>query len=180
MRTARCAAASTRSSPRSLSDTSLGRVAFVALVALALLFLAGRAAVTVRDADISDFRCFYEAGRLVRTGADPYDRAIWLAAAKPDPARLPPCPDAFAYPLWTAMAIAPLTVVDIHPALAAWEIILVACAIAGALLVARTRALVGGARLILVLVLWSHPMYSAVANAQLGPVLFAALAALGH
>jgi hypothetical protein len=53
---------------------------FVGLVAGAILLLTARALVTVRDAELSDLRCFYEAARLVRTGFDPYDPAIWAGA----------------------------------------------------------------------------------------------------
>src|SRR5205814_3910366 len=57
--------------PRAHDVLNLARASnlvFIVLVACALLLLAGRAAVTVRDAELSDFRCFYEAGRLVRIG----------------------------------------------------------------------------------------------------------------
>ena len=58
-------------------------VLFAVLVAGAVLALGARAAVTVRDADISDFRCFYEAGRLVAAGSDPYDRTAWAPGQPP-------------------------------------------------------------------------------------------------
>lgn len=153
-------------------------VLFVALVAGAVLLLAGRAAVTVRDAELSDFRCFYEAGRLVRGGLDPYDPAIWAAATKPDPTRLPPCPDTFAYPLWTAMAMAPLSVLTEPAALGAWEVVLFASLVGGVAMLARAWPMLGGTKLLLPILLWSQPAFSAIANAQLGPVVFVGLAAL--
>jgi hypothetical protein len=155
------------------------RAAFVVLVALALLLLGARAAVTVRDASLSDFRCFYEAGRLVRLGLDPYDRATWTAALA-DPGGHPPCADTFAYPLWTGMAFAPLSFFSEQAALAVWEIVIVASTVLSALLLAKTRPMPGGARLLLVVLLWSQPMFSAVANAQLGPVVLFALAAVAY
>ena len=153
-------------------------VLFVALVACAVLLLAGRAAVTVRDAELSDFRCFYEAGRLVRGGQDPYDPAIWATATKQDPTRLPPCPDTFAYPLWTAMAMAPLSVLSEPAALATWEVVLLASLVAGVVMLARAWPLLGGSTLLLPALLWSQPAFSAIANAQLGPIVFVGLAAL--
>jgi hypothetical protein len=151
---------------------------FVVLVACAVLLLAGRAAVTVRDAELSDFRCFYEAGRLVRGGLDPYDPAIWATATKQDPTRLPPCPDTFAYPLWTAMAMAPLSVLPEPAALGAWEVVLFASLVGGVVMLARAWPMLGGAKLLLLILLWSQPAFSAIANAQLGPIVFMGLAAL--
>ena len=158
----------------------LRRSAFVALVAGSLLLLAGRAAVTVRDAELSDFRCFYEAARLVGTGHDPYDRAIWTAATQQDPSRLPPCPDTFAYPLWTAMAMTPLAVVPEPAALAIWEAVLLLCLLSAVALLSRTWRLAGGAHLLLLLLLLSEPTFSAIANAQIGPVVLLGLAAVAH
>jgi hypothetical protein len=153
-------------------------VLFVLLVACAVLLLAGRAAVTVRDAELSDFRCFYEAGHLVRGGLDPYDPAIWATATKQDPTRLPPCPDTFAYPLWTGMAMAPLSVLPEPAALGAWEVVLFASLVGGVAMLARAWPMVGGTKLLLPILLWSQPAFSAIANAQLGPIVFVGLAAL--
>src|SRR5919201_3884737 len=94
------------------------RVLFIAVVSCALLLLAGRAALTVRDAAMSDFRCFYEGGRLVRLGLDPYDRATWAAATGVDVEPHPPCAETFYYPLWTAMAMVPLSELSERDALA--------------------------------------------------------------
>jgi hypothetical protein len=138
----------------------------------------GRAAVTVRDAELSDFRCFYEAGRLVRGGLDPYDPAIWASATKQDPTRLPPCPDTFAYPLWTAMAMAPLSVLSEPVGLAAWEVVLFASLVGGVAMLARAWPMLGGTKLLLPILLWSQPAFSAIANAQLGPVVFVGLAGI--
>jgi hypothetical protein len=153
-------------------------VVFVVVVACAVLLLAGRAAVTVRDAELSDFRCFYEAGRLVRGGLDPYDPAVWATATKQDPTGLPPCPDTFAYPLWTAMAMAPLSVLPEPAALGAWEVVLFASLVGGVAMLARAWPMLGGAKLLLPTVLWSQPAFSAIANAQMGPIVFVGLAAM--
>lgn len=151
---------------------------FIGLAACALLLLAGRAAVTVRDAELSDFRCFYEAARLVSQGSDPYDRATWIAATRQDPTRLPPCPETFAYPLWTPIAMTPLAVLPEPAALALWEVVLIGCTLGGVALLSRTWRMVGGPRLLLLLVLGSQPLFSAIANAQLGPVVFIGLATI--
>lgn len=153
-------------------------VAFVGLVALAVLLLAARALLTVRDADVSDFRCFYEAARLVREGLDPYDPVTWAAATKGDPARLPPCPNTFAYPLWTAMAMTPLSFLSEPAALGVWSAFLIGCLVVGVVLLAQAWPMLGGARLLLVTVLWSQPAFSAIANAQLGPVVFVGLSGM--
>lgn len=156
------------------------RVVFAALVACVLLLLAGRAAITVRDAELSDFRCFYEAARLIGTGHDPYDQVTWAAVTKQDPDRLPPCPDSFLYPLWTAMAMVPLALLPEPAALAAWEVVLLACVLGGVALLSRTWAMLGGSRLLLLLLLASEPMFSAIANAQPGPVVFLGLAGVAY
>lgn len=153
---------------------------FVLLVAFALLLLGGRAAVTVRDADISDFRCFYEAGRLVAGGADPYDRSVWAEATITRPDRVPHCAKTFIYPLWTAVAMAPLSVLPERTALAVWEAVLFACALGAVGLIARTWPMLGGPKILLVTLLWSQPMFSAIGNAQFGPVILLGVAALGH
>jgi hypothetical protein len=159
---------------------TLPRVLFAVLVAGAVLALGVRAAVTVRDADISDFRCFYEAGRLVATGSDPYDRTAWAAAAYTDPDRVPHCARTFIYPLWTAVAMAPLSVVPERTAVALWEAILFLCSLGAIALISRTWAMLGGARLLLVILLWSQPMFSAIGNVQFGPVVLLSVAALGY
>jgi hypothetical protein len=162
---------------RSLTASS---VLFVVLVAGAILALGVRAAVTVRDADISDFRCFYEAGRLVVVGSDPYDRTTWAAAAYSDPDRVPHCARTFIYPLWTAVAMAPLSVLPERAAVGVWEAILFACSLGAITLISRTWAILGGAKILLVILLWSQPMFSAIGNAQFGPVILLFVAALGY
>jgi hypothetical protein len=152
---------------------------FVVLTAIAILLLGGRAAVTIRDADIADFRCFYEAGRLVRSGLDPYDRATWTLAVYTDPGRVPHCARTFVYPMPTAMAMSPISLLPEPIALGAWEIVLLGSLLGGIALLARTWPALDVRPLVLV-ALWSQPMFSAVANAQFGPVIFLALAALAY
>jgi glycosyl transferase family 87 len=147
-------------------------------MACAVLLLAGRAAVTVRDAELSDFRCFYEGGRLVRLGLDPYDPAIWASATKTDPTRRPPCAETFYYPLWTAIVMVPLSVLSEPAALSVWEVVLFACLVGGATMLARAWPMLGGAKLLLATLLLSQPAFSAIANAQFGPVVFVGLSGL--
>ena len=153
-------------------------VAFVALLSIALLLLIGRSVITVRDADISDFRCFYGAATIARAGGDPYDPGTWSAAVYTDPTRVPHCARSFIYPFWTALALVPLTVLPEQAAVAAWEVIILSCVGAAALLIARTRPLIGDTRVLLLTIAWSQPLFSAVANAQFGPVIFAGVAVL--
>ena len=156
----------------------LRRAALVLLLAVVLVFLIGRAALTVRDADLSDFRCLWTAGHVLSEGRDPYDRGVWLEATGADPARLPPCDATFIYPLWTAAAFVPVSLLPEPAALVVWEALLIAAMVAGVWLTGRALKLGGATVLLLLLVLASHATYSAVANAQLGPILFAAIAAL--
>ncbi len=154
------------------------RIALGALVALALLLLGGRALITVRDADISDFRCVYEAARLVRLGQDPYDRSAWAAATRSDPARVPPCNETFIYPLWTAVAFVPASLVPERAALALWDAATLAFLVIASALLARTWRAPGLTRPLLAVVLWSQPAFSLVANAQLGGAVLLGLAGL--
>lgn len=153
--------------PRSL----VARIGFIILVATVVLLLTGRGLITVRDAAISDFRCFWEAGRVVREGMDPFDRTVWAAATRADPGQIPPCDETFIYPMWTAIAFVPLSTVPESTALAGWEIFSFAATVISVALLARIWSLRRGGGWLLLLVLVSQPMYSAIANAQLGPAV---------
>jgi hypothetical protein len=63
-------------------------------------------------------------------------------------------------------------------ALGAWEVVLFASLIGGVAMLARAWPMVGGTKLLLPIVLWSQPAFSAIANAQLGPIVFVGLAGL--
>ncbi|HYK99253.1 MAG TPA: glycosyltransferase 87 family protein [Candidatus Acidoferrales bacterium] len=154
----------------------IARATFAILVATAVIVLAARAAATLANADISDFRCFYEASRLVAAGGDPYDRATWEAATAFGTLRAAPCDPTFIYPLWTALALVPLTALPEPAALGSWEALTFACIAGGTLIVARTWH--ASPRTLLLVALWSEPTYSVIANAQLGGVTFIAAAAL--
>ncbi|MDQ2913059.1 MAG: DUF2029 domain-containing protein [Chloroflexota bacterium] len=117
---------------------------------------------------------------MVASGSDPYDRTAWAAATITDPERVPHCAKTFIYPLWTAVAMAPLSVLPERTAVAVWEAILFACALGGIALIAHTWSMLGRAKLLLVTLLWSQPLFSAIANAQFGPVILLGVAALAY
>ena len=145
---------------------------------MALLLLAARAAIALRDAAIIDFQCFYEAGRLVRVGLDPYDRADWSGVAHVEGGVGPHCALTFVYPMPTAMAMVPLSLVPEPVALAVWEVALVASVVAGIAILARLWGVDG--RWLTVAALLSEPVYSAVANGQFGPLIFLVIAVLTY
>lgn len=141
----------------------------------------------------TDFRCVYTAARLVAHGEDPYDRAAWTRAVggpAPDGAgivRPSPCRgfdragaplDRFAYPLWTALLLAPFGLLSLSTAAALWVALLLAGTFAGIVLVWRTMGPPGtSALLFATVVLTSEPFWLTLENAQLGGVLLV-LAAL--
>src|SRR5207249_7875850 len=116
----------------------------------------------------------------VAAGSDPYDRTAWAAAAYADPDRVPHCARTFIYPLWTAVAMVPLSVLPERAAVGLWEVILFACSLGAIAFITRTWAMLGGAKVLLVTLLWSQPMFSAIGNAQFGPVILLSVAALGY
>jgi hypothetical protein len=76
------------------------------------------------------------------------------------------------------MAMAPVSVLGTPAALAVWEVVLLASLVGGVAMLARAWPMFGGARLLLPTLLFSQPAFSAIANAQLGPVVFVGLAAI--
>jgi hypothetical protein len=154
------------------------RAAFVALAASALLVLLARAIATIRDADISDFRCFYEAGRVVSNGLDPFDRGVWAAATMTDPSRLPPCDPTFVYPMWTAIAMVPFASLPLVASIVLWEILTLVSIVASVELISRAWSAPSMRRPLLLLALSSRPAFSVVANAQFGALLLLASAAM--
>jgi hypothetical protein len=90
-----------------------------------------------------DLWCFYHGGSAVIRGVDPYDGPTW-AMLTDDPSRLAdprgvkaPCPGAFAYPYWSALAFAPLALLPYDAAAGVWGALLLAGAIGGIALVIR-------------------------------------------
>jgi hypothetical protein len=140
--------------------------------------LAGRFALTLRDAQSSDFRCFWEAGRLVRSGLDPFDRADWAAATGAFPAVDWLCDPTFVYPMWTAIAFAPFSLMPEPAALVLWIALCVTATVAAVIMLGRLWQLGQDSALLLIALLVCAPMYSEIANAQVGPILLLAVAGL--
>ena len=119
------------------------------LIALALIVLAAGAALASVFGSwrYVDLWCFYHGGAAVRLGQDLYDPATW-AALTDDPSRLTgpriikaPCPGAFAYPYWTAIAFLSLGLWRYEVAAALWGALLIVCLVGGvALIIRATRA----------------------------------------
>ena len=115
------------------------------LIALAVLVaVAGAALAFVADSwRYHDLWCFYHGGSAVLRGVDPYDGPTW-AALTDDPSRLvgsrvvkAPCPGAFAYPYWSALAFAPLALLPYDVAAGVWGTLLLVGVIGGVALVIR-------------------------------------------
>jgi len=93
-----------------------------------------------------DLWCFYHGGAAVLRGADPYDGPTWNALTD-DPSRFAgarvvkaPCPGAFGYPYWSALAFVPLALLPYDVAAGAWGALLVAGVVTGVALAIRAAA----------------------------------------
>jgi hypothetical protein len=115
------------------------------LIALAALAIGAGAVV----ADLAgswrfvDVWCFYHGGAAVVEHVDLYDPPTWLALTR-DPARLAgqrpvkdPCPGAFGYPYWSALAFAPFALLPYDVAAGAWAALLLSGVVWGVILIAR-------------------------------------------
>lgn len=127
----------------------------LALGVLAALLAVGYAVAAANHwyRDGGDAFCFWTAARFVVSGQDPYDGAAWRSAT----AGLS-CAGAYAYPLWTAITMAPLGLLPLEAAMTTWMAISIGAALAGTMLV--WRAVAGshaGALLFLLLVVTSQP-----------------------
>ena len=118
------------------------------LIALAALVLAAGAtlAVVADSWRYHDLWCFYHGGQAVLLRVDPYDGPTWSALTA-DPSRFDgsrvvkaPCPGAFGYPYWSALAFAPLALVPYDIAAGLWGALLVAGVIGGVALLIRATA----------------------------------------
>jgi hypothetical protein len=122
-----------------------------------------------------DLWCFYHGGQAVLRGGDPYDAPTWLALTE-DPSRFagpqvvkPPCPGAFAYPYWSALAFAPLALVPYDVAAGAWGALLLAGVIGG--IACAVRATRAPAMLVSAVTLGSLPLVQVLVFGQLTGVL---------
>lgn len=149
-----------------------GATALAALLAGSLLV--GAFAVSLQDYRLQDFDCLRGAAVLVLGGRDPYDPPTWIAATG-----LPGTTDAaprrtsclgrrFAYPLWTALALVPFTLIPYPATAALWVALNLAAALGGTLLALRA---VGGswraAPLALAVVVASQPLVITVQSGQI-------------
>ncbi len=135
----------------------------------------------VRAYHTTDFFCFDTAARLVATGADPYDTTTWATATAgsfPDyrgVIRSTSCPGRFGFPLWTAIALLPLTLLSPAAAAGVWEMLLIASAAIGvvglALSLGRRDLAIGLA----LVVAASQPFWLTVLTAQFGGLLLGAI-----
>ena len=96
-----------------------------------------------------DLWCFYHGGEAALHGLDPYDGPTWSVLTD-DPSRSAgsrvvkaPCPGAFGYPYWSALAFAPLALVPYDVAAGVWGALLLAGLIGGVTLLARATAAPG-------------------------------------
>jgi hypothetical protein len=122
-----------------------------------------------------DLWCFYHGGSAVLRGVDPYDGPTWAVLAD-DPSRVAdprgvkaPCPGAFAYPYWSALAFAPLALLPYDVAAGVWGTLLLAGAIGGIALV--IRATTAPALLIAAIAAGSLSLIQVLAFGQLTGVL---------
>lgn len=125
------------------------------LAAVALLLCAGFAVAAANHwyRESGDAFCFWTAARFVLSGQDPYDQAAWRSAT----AGLS-CAGAYAYPLWTAIAMAPLGSLPLEAAMTIWMAISIGAALVGTVLAWRAVGGVGrGTPLFLMLVATSQP-----------------------
>jgi alpha-1,2-mannosyltransferase len=154
-----------------------------ALLLLAMLAVVSFAAVRAAAVpQVTDFHCFWTAARMVQDGANPYDAVAWVRAIGGPFAdasgaiRAAPCPGAFGYPLWTAIAFLPLAALPEGAAAVLWAVVSVAAAALG---VALCWSAAGGRRdavvLLAVIVGCSQPLWLTLINAQFGGVLLGAM-----
>lgn len=134
-----------------------------------------------------DLDCFWNGARAVVRGEDPYDRTAWEAATRATaaegarPARRDPCPGRYAYPLWTAIVMAPLGWLPLVPAAALWMALGIGAAVAGLDLCWRAvRGPRGWAPLLAILVIFSLPFWRFLVLGQLSGVLLGLIGATAY
>jgi hypothetical protein len=152
------------------------RAALQLIVGVIALGAAGALLADVAGAwRFHDLWCFYHGGEAVLRGVDPYDAPAWLALTD-DPSRVvgsrivaTPCPSAFAYPYWTALAFAPLALLPYDVAAGLWGTLLIAGILTGVAFAVRAS----GAPTLLVaaVTLGSLPLAQVLAFGQLTGVL---------
>jgi hypothetical protein len=130
----------------------------------------------------ADFFCFWTGGRFVLSGRDPYDAAAWQAATGalyPDPRGLllpSSCPGRFAYPYWTAVALAPFGALPLELAATLWMCLNIAATMGGAALAWRVAGgTQQGRALFLAVVFASQPFWTLLVSGQFSGILLLAV-----
>jgi hypothetical protein len=148
------------------------------LIAIAVLVLATGATIALVAGSwrYHDLWCFYHGGEAVLRGVDPYDPPTWLALTD-DPTRFAgirvvkaPCPGAFGYPYWSALAFAPLALLPYDIAAGVWGALLIAGVVGGIALAARATG--APPPLVAVFTLGSVPLLQVLVFGQLTGLLF--------
>jgi hypothetical protein len=154
------------------------RLAAAAALLVICIGLGSLAASRALWYETTDFYCLWQGARLVASGEDPYDEAVWAQATgglHPDPSGTPrpsSCPGRYGYPLWTAVLLIPLGLLSLPSAATAWAGISFVATAVGAL--ASWRAVDGPARLFPVfaaIVLAAQPLWLLVISGQLTGVM---------
>jgi hypothetical protein len=137
----------------------------------------------VRFYPVTDFQCFYTAARMVVLSEDPYDEGSWareLGGPTRNAAgmlRSPPCPGRYAYPLWSAVLLAPLAVLPGIVAATIWVAGLLAGVIVGVLLIWRVVRPQGSALVLGAVVITSLPFWLTLITAQVDGLMFGLIGA---
>lgn len=156
----------------------------LAVFVVALLVLGVVAANGALWYRTADFYCLREGARLVATGQDPYDEALWrdvVTTQFPDPLRgsaTSSCVARYASPLWTAIVMLPFGVLPLEVAASLWMAVSIGAVIAG--MRWMWLALGGSARLAPVfaaLVVTSQPFWLLLIGGQVTGLLVGLLGA---
>lgn len=150
-------------------------LAVVVAAVVALGWVAANGALWYRTAD---FFCLREGARLVATGQDPYDEALWRATVTtefPDPLRgsaTSSCVARYASPLWTAVMMLPFGVLPLEVSASLWMALGIGATILGTRWIWLAAG--GPARLAPVfatLVVTSQPFWVLLVGAQISGLL---------
>jgi hypothetical protein len=124
-----------------------------------------------------DFMSLWEGGKTIVLSVNPYDAAVWRPLRVSYGSRF--VPDATApFPMWTFLFFVPFSYLTTQAAGALWVSISELSLLVGILVLARTLGWRGYAPLVLLLgIILYRPVYPALTNGQLVPVLLLFLVA---
>lgn len=165
--------------------TAPTRPLFLLAVATLLILagvLAARGAFWYQSAD---FFCLYQGARSLAEGRDPYDISWWhsvTGGVYPDPWRghaASSCGNRYAYPLWTAAAMAPIGILPLELAASAWMALSIGAAVFGAAALWRSHgAPRRNAALFAALVFTSQPFWVLLVGGQMTGIMLGLVGAL--